>query len=81
MGLFDFLKKKAGDGGAASGRVRELIAQLGGADRDARLAACRELGALGPAAAAALDKLQELIDDDDGDVCNAAAAAMSEIER
>jgi HEAT repeat protein len=81
MGLKDLFKKRDDDRGAASPDIAAWIAKLGDGDWKVRMAACQALGKLGPKAAAAAPKLQELIDDDNGDVCNAAAAALSEIER
>ena len=82
MGLFGFFKKGKGDTPPANAAELEaLVARLGDGDWQERLAACEALGALGPAAAAAAPRLQELIDDDNGDVCLAAAAALSHIER
>jgi HEAT repeat protein len=83
MGLFDFLKRKPSgtESGAAPAQLSELLRKLDDPDPKVRLAACRDLGALGRAARAAGEKLQERLDDEDGDVCNAAAAALSEIER
>ncbi len=79
MGLFDKFKKKPD--GAPSAEVASLIQQLASPDARLRAEACRALGRLGPRAEAASTQLHELINDDDGDVCNAAAAALSEIER
>ena len=80
MGLFSKLLGK-GDSGADDPRVAELIAQCDDPDPKKREAACRELGQLGGKAKAASDKLLELINDEDGDVCNAAADAYSSVER
>ncbi len=83
MGLFDFLKGKPRQdpSGGESPRILELVQQLDDPDAKVRLRACRELGGFGHGARAASEKLQQLLDDVDGDVCNAAAAALSEIER
>lgn len=81
MGLKDLFKKRGDDRGSDSPDVQASIAKLSDPDWRVRLAACQALGKLGPRAHAALPKLQELIVDDNGDVCNAAAAALSEIER
>ena len=83
MGVFDFFKRKPVQSGAASAgpRLAELLIALSDRDPKVRLAACRELGAMGRGAADAGERLQELLDDEDGDVCNAAAAALSDIER
>ena len=80
MGLFGFFKKGKGSEETRA-RVQALIEQLGDSSWEVRLAACEALQALGEAAAEAGPKLQELIEDENGDVCLAAAAAMSEIER
>ena len=82
MGLFDLFKNKKTDAPAAPApEVQSLVARLGDPDPKARIAACKALGALGPRAQSAVPILSGLIDDDDGDVCNAAAAALSAIER
>lgn len=81
MGLKDLFKKRDEGAGAGSAAVDALVHKLSDPDPKARLAACRELAKLGPRAEKAVPRLHELIDDDDGDVCNAAAAALSEIER
>ena len=46
-----------------------------------RKAACDEVGGLGEEAKPATELLEELIQDEDGDVCNAAAAAISKVVR
>jgi HEAT repeat protein len=82
MGLKDLFKKRDdGRGASDAGEVSGWIAKLSDPDWKVRMAACQALGKLGPRAQVAAPKLQELIDDDNGDVCNAAAAALSEIER
>ena len=62
-------------------RVAAWIAQCDDPDPKVRAQACIELGKLGGKAKAASDKLLELINDVDGDVCNAAADAYSSVER
>jgi HEAT repeat protein len=81
MGLKDLFKKRDDGGGASSAAVDGFVRQLSDPDPKVRLTACRELAKLGRRAEKAVPRLHELIDDDDGDVCNAAAAAISEIER
>ncbi len=83
MGFFDFLKPKpsAPEPGTRAALVPELMRALDDPDPKVRLRACRQLGELGRAAQAAGEKLQDRLNDEDGDVCNAAAAALSEIER
>ena len=83
MGLFN---KLFGGGGGGSGkqelqRVDALVAQCDDPDPKKRASACAELGRLGGQAKAATDKLLELMNDTDGDVCNAAADAYSKVER
>jgi len=84
MGLFG---KLFGGGGAREdgGHVRALLAQCEEGDPQRRAAACAALGELagrfGQSKEAVGEKLLELINDDDGDVCNAAAAAYSRVER
>jgi HEAT repeat protein len=72
-------RKPADDGPPPE--IAELVARLSDADPARRLAAARALGELGPRAAAAVSALEAAITDDDGDVCNAAAQALSRIER
>jgi len=81
MGLLDLFKKRGGDSDADRTEVQRLVAQLSDADWKVRFAACQALGKLGSRAQSAVPALQERIDDDHGDVCNAAAAALSDIER
>lgn len=81
MGLKDLFKKRGDAGGSDSPEVKAWIEKLSDSDWKVRQAACQALGKLGPRAHEAVPKLQELIVDDNGDVCNAAAAALSEIER
>ncbi len=80
MGLFDSFKKKDVDA-APTAEVRVLIAQITNGDLQEKIAACRALAQIGPPAQAAVPALMDLLHDDDGDLCNAAAAAMSSIER
>jgi HEAT repeat protein len=61
--------------------LARLVEQLADADWRVRLEAARAIGALGRRARAAVPALEERITDDNGDVCNAAAEAMSRIER
>lgn len=80
MGIF----KKLFGGEASKGddpRVPALLKQCDDPDPKVRAAACRELGKLGGRAKSSADKLLELINDVDGDVCNAAADAYSSVER
>jgi hypothetical protein len=79
MGLMDLFRKK-GDG-APPPDLDQWIAKLSSPDAKVRVEACRKLQGYGARAAKATPKLQELIDDVDGDVCNAAAAALTDIER
>ncbi len=81
MGIFDFLKKSTGPPSADVARVQELVQMLSSDDPKERLAACQELQQLAPAGAAAAEKLLSMIDDPDGDVCLAASAALTEIQR
>lgn len=62
-------------------RVAALLAELDSPDPAQRLRACRALGDLGGRAQSATERLQQLFDDPDGDVCNAAADAYSRVER
>jgi HEAT repeat protein len=80
MGLFDRFKKKGGDA-PPSAEIGALVAQLGASDVRTQIAACQALARIGPPAQAAVPALMELLHHDDGDLCNAAAAAMSSIER
>lgn len=80
MGLFDLFKKK--DAAAEpTPDIAGLIAELTSGDVQRKIAACRRLAQMGPRAQAAVPALMELLHDDDGDLCNAAAAALSAIER
>jgi len=79
MGLFDRFKKKEG-AAAPTAEIAYLLRQLQSVDARQRLEACRALGKLGPPADSAVPALMELLTDDDGDVCNAAAAALSAIQ-
>jgi HEAT repeat protein len=84
MGLFDFLKRSQKASAPVGGLefvVQELVARPDDEDPLVRRDACRRLAALGHDAAPAVERLQELIHDEDGEVCLAAAAALSEIER
>jgi HEAT repeat protein len=81
MGLKDLFKKRDDGGSSSSAAIDALVQKLSDPDPKVRLTACRDLAKLGSRAEKAVPRLHELIDDDDGDVCNAAAAAISEIER
>ncbi|MBM3990526.1 MAG: HEAT repeat domain-containing protein [Planctomycetes bacterium] len=83
MGLFDMFKKP-GATPPSPGRDEELsalVASLRDADPKVRLDACVRIGAMKARAASARPVLEELIVDPDGDVCLAAAEAMSAILR
>ena len=79
MGLFDRFKKKE-IAAEPTAEFAYLVRQLESVDARQRLEACRALGAMGPRAKSAVPPLMELLTDDDGDVCNAAAAALSAIQ-
>lgn len=81
MGLFSKLFGRGSSSDGPSEEVDALIAQLDDADAKVRLAAALALGELGGKAKSAVNKLEELINDVDGDVCNAAADAYAKIER
>ena len=83
MGFKDIFKKMGGSSRPSvdPAQVDALIEKLSSADWKTRFDACKALSALGPAAERASARLQDLIDDDNGDVCNAAADALSKIER
>lgn len=78
-----FLKKLFGGGSPSEDaqRVSELLAQCDDPDPKRREAACKALGDLGGRARAATEKLEALMNDVDGDVCNAAADAYAKVER
>jgi HEAT repeat protein len=83
MGFFDLFKKQ-GPTPAPSGpdsELQALVAKLKDADPKVRLEACQRIGAMKARAASARPALEELIVDPDGDVCLAAAEAMSQILR
>jgi hypothetical protein len=77
MGLFDRFRKQD----QPSEEVNALIAHLDDEAAEERLEACRALGNLGDAAKSAIPRLQDLLSDVDGDVCLAAANAISQIDR
>lgn len=77
MGLFSFFGGKA----SAKADLSGPLAQLDSHDAKVRLAGCKALGALGKGGEGAVPRLREMLMDDDGDVCTAAAAALSDIER
>jgi HEAT repeat protein len=80
MGLFDRFKKK--DAPARSDTELEaLIGQLRSLEWQSRHAAATRLGELGARALPAVPFLEELISDDNGEVCLAASDAMSKIQR
>jgi len=84
MGLFDMFKKKDAPPPAPVGADAELsalVAKLKDSDPKVRLDACVRIGAMKARAASARPALEELIVDPDGDVCLAAAEAMSAILR
>ena len=78
MGIFN---KLFGGSNEPSPRVQELMEQMRSEDPAARKAACESLGELGEEAKPATELLEELIQDQDGDVCIAAAAAISKVVR
>ena len=79
MGLFDKFKKKE-IAAVPTAEIAMFLRQLQSPDVRQRMEGCRALKELGPRAASAVPALMELLTDDDGDVCNAAAAALSAIE-
>ncbi|MCY3004142.1 MAG: HEAT repeat domain-containing protein [Planctomycetota bacterium] len=82
MGLFDFLKKKQDAPTAGPDpELDALVRKLKDPDPKVRLDTCLKLGAMKARAASARPALEELIVDPDGDVCLAAAEAMSVILR
>ncbi len=78
MGLF---KKLFGGSNEPTERVKDIMARMGSEDPVVRKVACEEIAELGDEAAPATGLLEELIQDEDGDVCNAAAAAISKATR
>jgi len=76
-----FLNKIFGGSSEPTPRVKELMEQMRSDDPAVRKAACDEVGELGEEAKPATEVLEELIQDEDGDVCNAAAAAISKVVR
>jgi HEAT repeat protein len=81
MGLFSKLFGRGSADDDSSAEVEALIAKLDDPEVKVRLEAAIALGEMGSKAHAAVSKLEELINDTDGDVCNAAADAYSKIER
>lgn len=80
MGLFDLFKRKDA-GPAPTAEVRALVTQLETGDVRQKIAACHALAKVGSPAQAAVPALMDLLHHDDGDLCNAAAGALSAIER
>lgn len=78
MGLF---KKLFGGSNEPTGRVKDIMDRMRSDDPAVRRDACLEIADLGEEAAPATGLLEELIQDEDGDVCNAAAAAISKATR
>ncbi len=78
MGLF---KKLFGGSDEPTGRVKEIMERMRSEDPSVRRVACEEIALLGDEAAPATALLEELIQDEDGDVCIAAAAAISKATR
>ena len=76
-----FIKKMFGGSGQPSERVLKLMEDMRSDDPAVRKAACDEAAELGPEAKPTTELLEELIQDDDGDVCMAAAAAISKVVR
>lgn len=76
-----FLNKIFGGSNEPSPRVQALMGDMRSGDPAVRKAACEALGELGDEAKPATDLLEELIQDHDGDVCMAAAAAISKVVR
>ena len=79
MGWFG--KKKDDDDEGPPAELAGLLEKLGDDDWQVRLAAAQAIGDLGRRAISAIPALEERIVDENGDVCNAAAEAMSKIER
>jgi HEAT repeat protein len=78
MGLF---KKLFGGSNEPTQRVKDIMDRMRSEDPAVRRGACEEIADLGDEAAPATELLEELIQDEDGDVCNAAAAAISKATR
>lgn len=78
MGL---LKKFFGGSDEPTERVKDIMERMRSDDPAVRRAACEEIADLGEEAAPATGLLEDLIQDVDGDVCNAAAAAISKATR
>ena len=70
------LNKIFGGANKPTPRVAELMEQMRSEDPELRKTACLEVGELGEEGKAATELLEELIQDQDGDVCMAAAAAI-----
>ena len=64
-----------------SPKVVALMADMRSEEASVRLAACEALGELGEEAKPATELLESLIQDEDGEVCIAAAAAISKVVR
>jgi len=82
MGFKDLFKKRGEPAATPEpAEIAGLLARLASPDWKVRFDACKALKAFGPEAVRAVPMLHELITDDNGDVCNAAADALSSIER
>lgn len=83
MGFFDLFKKSEPPPppSGPDAELQALVARLKDSDPKVRLDACQRIGAMKARAASARPALEELIVDPDGDVCLAAAEAMSLILR
>ena len=81
MGLFDIFKKKPEGAGGPDPVVAALIERLKSPDWQTRLEAVRELGRMGLRAAAAHQALEDATCDENGEVCTAAADALTTVRR
>ena len=76
-----FLSKIFGGENEPTQRVRGLMELMRSEDPAVRKAACDEVAELGVEARPTTELLEELLQDEDGDVGSAAAAAISKVVR
>jgi len=79
--IMGFLDKIFRGSSEPSPRVKELMDQMKSDDPALRAVACAELGEMGEEAKAATELLEELLQDEDGKVCIAAAGAIAKVVR
>jgi len=76
-----FLSKIFGGENEPTQRVKDLMEQMRSEDPAVRKAACDEAAEWGGEARPATELLEELLQDEDDNVCSAAAAAITRVVR